>query len=35
MTISSINDTNVYDEIKKLWSEKYIFSDGKGSDNVK
>ena len=35
MTISSFNDTNVYDEIKKLWSEKYIFSDGKGSDNVK
>ena len=35
MTISSFNDTNVYDEIKKLWSEKYIFSDGKGSENVK
>ncbi len=29
------NDTNVYDEIKKLWSEKYSFNGGENSDNLK
>lgn len=35
MTVSSFNDTNVYEEIRKLWIEKYIFSDGENADNVK
>ncbi len=35
MTISSLNDSNIYDEIRTLWSERYIFSNGPNSGNVK
>ncbi len=35
MTISNLNDSNIFDEIRELWSEKYIFSNGSNSDNVK